>query len=965
MTEQPGPGQSDIPPKDRVPADKTPKVDRKEGEARYDKLVLGHPLHEIDIDQIVSMKVAQMLGLVPEGVPVECVPHVDDTALENPTVLAVEGFDSTRPGTNTLETGNFHNGAADEPAAYMLLTSVMTRVPDKNDPKYTDDGTGKFNRKLYSEDFNKALNSELGRMKVPKDARMKLQQLVWHLARSESRKKSRTEKITGKPPSERNEFDDVLCPDLLSYDDLDVFAKITGSIRDKIIMDDEGNKEERIFTAITEVTNELFDTSRTVKLSAIYGELLESVEEQKKTIRKELSHHFLKEDSYGKTTLNTRHLRMIKVSAGTRTFNVTYADISGKGIRWGGPWEAIETVRHHTRSDDNPRGEQTDVLVFVNDEFGPDGKPNGKKKVMVRIPPERSGKVPLDLKELATRLNESEALFGDGKPLVTVASYGGHTELIATPQFVGTGMEPTNMFVGIQSHLEAPRYTTEQFEAEAARFAEQIDTSTYTIQIEKPLNKYEIAQRSIVIAAPGREPIAITESDLPLFQAVMGGDRKANLAMVMEKTAMNEPKAVEALRTENARIELIRHLEEGNAPKMLEAMQHLSHEYIDALHGDVLLRMFDLIADDPVAISMVYNKMDTRFGIVGENTAEWMIQNPERYREMIHEYRSTVQSKVDWTLNHAIMRYVTDSRDVTLQERYAFAMEKILLSKPYRKAHADSMYQNDARTYDNHLNAMLRFVANADNDRLLRKAVARAVGVNYGPEMKAHWEDVALYDKTAFTDAFDAFPEELAEVVDAIEIDTSRKTIEGVPGSRIYEPTAEGIAASIQEQRERGVQRPIITFLVQISGRDTESMLQAKGIWLDTRSDKRMRIEFGTPDAKIKIGRWLKQEGKDRSYDQSEDPRVADEMIRIIKMIDELDPEPDPSKKAMIRVIRDGFSGPLDEDYDRKISTPHPRSKRKELLDFDIQKRLIHCTYMQGEKTYCDRIYLPEDQEEE
>lgn len=965
MAERHGPGSQDIPQKDpsqdQRRADATPKVDRKEGEARYEKLVLGHPLHEIDIDQIVSMKVAQVLGLVPEGVPVECVPHVDETALENPKVLAVEGFDSTRPGTNTLETGNFHNGPHDLPAAYMMLTSVMKRIPDKDDPKYADDGKGKFNRKLYSDDFNSLLNAELGKhIKSPytKADRQKLQHLVWHLARNESSKKSLYQPAPDEsiPP---NEFDDTISPDVLNHDDLKQIATITAALRDRILMDKEGNKEERIFAAINTAMDHLFDTSRTQLLSELYSEQIEAVEKQKRQVREQLTGHFITEDADGNTQLNRKHLRMVRLSNGLR---VTYADISGTDVRYGGPRIAMNLVKNHTRSLESPNGEETDILVFVNDEFGADGKKNDRKKVLIKVPIERSGKVDLDMQELAERLNASEELFGGGKPVVSLSRYGGHTELVASPQFVGTGLEPENVFTGLQSYLDVPRYTEAQFQKKAEAIARKLKIETYTIDRGKPSNKYEIAQRHIILTIPGREPIAISEEDIPIYEEVLTADVNSNMALLSENTPASEPKAIVARKIERAKVDLERYIEDVNAPRILEALQYLPTEYISSLDGETLLAIFESIADDPVAISQVYNKLDTRFGIMGENTAEWMITKPERYREMLYEYRSTVQSKVDWTINHVIQRYVTASRNVKLQERYAFTLEKILLSKPYRESHSDVLYAEGGKTYDNHLASMMRLVANTDIDRLIRKTIARVLGVNYGPEMKAHWEDLATEDKTAFIDAIDAFPDEFTEIVDVIELDPSIKSIEGVRGSRVFEPTAEGIAASIREQRERGVARPAISILVQISGRDTESALQEKGILLDNVTGKREKTEFTAPDAKIRVTRWLKQEGIDRSYEDSEDPKVADEIVRLIQMIDVLDPETEPEKKAMIRVIKDGFSGPLEEDYGRKISTPHPRSKRKELIGFDIQNRLFHCSYMQGEGVYCDRKYLREDE---
>ena len=69
-----------------------PEIKKKEQEARYSSLVLGHPIHEIDVDQICGVKVAEMLGLITTDVPVQCVPQVQEQLLEDPSVLVLEGF---------------------------------------------------------------------------------------------------------------------------------------------------------------------------------------------------------------------------------------------------------------------------------------------------------------------------------------------------------------------------------------------------------------------------------------------------------------------------------------------------------------------------------------------------------------------------------------------------------------------------------------------------------------------------------------------------------------------------------------------------------------------------------------------------------------------------------------------------------------------------------------------------------
>jgi RNase H-fold protein (predicted Holliday junction resolvase) len=497
-------------------AQETKRIER---EGQFDRLVLGHPLYEVDTDQIIGKKVAEMLELLPKGVPVECVAHVSDAHLDNTSTLVIEGFDPNRPGTNTPETGNFHNGPHDEPAAFMILKSILKNPPREDDPS-------------FASRFNELLGAELGKIpglhgKEKRPLRQKLLNLVFWLSERES-----TGQTTGK-------FKGIDYPRVLENDDLKVFSEIFNDLKYNIDSDGQGDKEARLFAAADELFDNLFDTSESRRpLSEIYNEQIEESRRRRAEVTRLLQEHLLIHDMSGEETgVNTQHLKTTRLSNGLQ---VTYVDISGTGIRHGGPRFAIEAVKRHTQSLEQPDGADTDVLVFANDEFGPDGKPNGRKKLMIKIPKEHHGAGKVNVEELAARLNESEKLFGGGETLISVATYGGHNEVVVSPQFEGTELDTEKIFVGVQNYADNPRYSASEFAERAKRFADKLGTTNYSIKLDEPQNEYDIAQRSIIIPRSNGGVVLVHEDELDLYESAFTETASENFQIVEQKTEKSE-----------------------------------------------------------------------------------------------------------------------------------------------------------------------------------------------------------------------------------------------------------------------------------------------------------------------------------------------------------------------------------------------------------------------------------------
>lgn len=887
--------------------------EKKEQEAPFKNIVLGHPIEEIDTDQMIAKKVAEMLGFFPHSaeIPIECVPHVSNEQLNDKSVFVVEGFDSSREGTNNLETGNFHNGPNDEPAAFMVLRSILK-----------DNSTS-------SEAFKQDINRELGRRIKDKNERQKLLHLVGWLSEGETKGKT-----TGS-------LKDWNYPRVLQNTDLAVFSKVFNGIKEQILNDEKKEKEKRLFAAVDDLFQRLFKAEG--NLNEIYKDEIAELKRAQEENNEKLEKHFLIYDSdENEIGLNKKHLRTAKLPT---NIHVTFADIRGLGIHHGGPGEAVDAVRRHSKSLQYPKGVDTDILVFANDEFGPDRKPNGRKKVMIKIPKEKSGTVNVNLQELAKRLNLSEKLFGGGEQLTSIATYGGHDEVIVSPQFEGTELDPDNLYVGLQNYFSEKRFTEEEFLERAKQFAQKLGVANYTTKIAVPRNEYEIAQRAFVIPRSGGGTVEIYEDELSLYESAFTKSADSNLRIVEQKTEKSEALEIKNKRAKMAREKLRESLVEGNATQILDALAYIPAQEISKLDEQTLFEIYDLIANDEVAISNVWNADDGRFGIEGENVPDWMLNTPDAYKKGRYDFLSTVQAKVDRIISDKLFRYVATKEHTEMHSKFALDLAKILTSSAYKNSHKNE-------SYDRHLQMMLQYIGvKNEKSKTARQMLSRLFSTSYGDEIKKHWQQIAQESPDLLLNAIDEFPHEFEEIIDTLQFDVSEHRIEGVKNSSKVEPDPEKIRERIEEQKKLGINPPRLTVLMEI-GRPIQSQLLASEIRTMGRDGKIRGEMVGVFDGVMKVNGFIAS--------RSEEKAIVKELIKQLAKIEETVNQLEKKDKPEIRIVFGSFPNTLMLAVAKALSNPDTGEKRVD-LGREFRERLITCQYDQLKHEFNDDYFVDEE----
>ncbi len=91
----------------------------------YNKVVFGHSMRDFDIDQCITFFYAKYAGIIGDDVEIVFNPSPSIEDINNSSTLVIEGISNAKTQLNNKKTGNFDNGANDDPAAFMFFEAFQ------------------------------------------------------------------------------------------------------------------------------------------------------------------------------------------------------------------------------------------------------------------------------------------------------------------------------------------------------------------------------------------------------------------------------------------------------------------------------------------------------------------------------------------------------------------------------------------------------------------------------------------------------------------------------------------------------------------------------------------------------------------------------------------------------------------------------------------------------------------------
>lgn len=864
--------QSPVPP----PSSEVEQPKEKLFPPKFDQVRIGHPLRGFDRDQAVALFIASKAQLITDDADISFTPFVDTGDLASETTLALEGFSPHKTVANNHEGSNFtNNPKTDAPAASELLQAYSRRFDTMVKAGELDAQTFKQIKELSA--WVKAVE-------------------------------------TGKP---------VPSPKELRLEDLEYFTQVFYAIKYDIAQNqDIEDKAGETVRQVQEIFETMFQKDGTA-LEQKYADVLARYEQKRDADFKKLNERIVKKNSEGKEELNSDH---VKVTQTLNGFNLTYVDVSGLDVESGGVSVATSAVKRLAKID-------THIVVLVDDEKDDQGNVLGKA-IKIKIPKEMADHprfAQLDLRELAMRLNLSEKLFGGGVNLLRNADFDGHPQVIGSPAWVGSQMEPGNVFIALQEYFDVPRYDEEQFASKVQKLAQKIDCDHYDEEIiDRPDDEYAVAQRSVLFRIPTKTGeyalVKINEQDIPLYEHVLKltDDQEHNREVLLEKTDFTESGEISTLREQLACISLERYIQEGNVAKILSIIDDLNPATIQNMEGDLLMRAFGCISSSSEGIAQVWDKDNLRFKTSRQFLPEWARPeiNLEQFKAARFDYLF-LQKKVDSFVVGALQEFIVNSGDVAIQEKFGEMLVSIATSDTYKQSHLDVVH-------DRLVQSILHFAADKRIDSDKRKEVLSSFVSHYGVEMSNHWRALTVSDEPLLNQIRAEFGNIVAPVLEQVPIVRKVDVIPGVPKSYVVHPDEEAMYEILQRQ-EATKREQIITVLTEIGRPITNSMKQKGIITLERDREN----QFITEKA-IDFSAIVKTEGFLRLDRQHRDQvKVALAIGNIVKEIAAVIP-----KDTKIRIIRGSFPGLLVSDLSILFSLDPeivPLRERIIICDFNQQ----------------------------
>lgn len=598
-------------------------------------------------------------------------------------------------------------------------------------------------------------------------------------------------------------------------------------------------------------------------------------------------------------------LKTITTFTGT---TIAFFDVRGLRVEAGGSSVAF-------------RETSADLVFLIDDVYDPENPDQVVgTQIIIKEPRKRDGvettpetSLPNLHTTLAERLTVSEKLFGHGLKLRK--TFGGHPGIVAAPAWIGSKLNPEDVWVAIQDFFNAPRYSKTEIDQQALALAEKVGTEKGLVDLAISNAPHQLAEWHIKLTIPNskgeQKVVTIPERDLALYQQVLTDNERANQALLLEKTTLTEPEAIAAARNQVALDRLTTAIDTNMATQALFVLDDVNTDFLKTLKPEMQLSLLKVLGQNDAAISQVWDKNNLVFTIT-ESIPDWIINDLEKYKAERFRYIS-VPSKIDTHLFNFLWQSLLTNQNSEQLHDLAQTCLTILTSDTYKKSHQEP-------GYDSLLSHLVMMLGHQEFPETLAGELLTTLLAKYPlDEMKLDWQRVPPTYLAALLQRFPGIGDALQTLVPA---DT--EVVSFIQDIEIKFPSQEGLDLSANTQ----------TIMVEI-GRPMIQDFLTKGSFIDDSATQKEHPQQFVGE--VKLARTLKLESR-------EDKQIADLIVAQIKAVAQLVPH------QRIRLVCGSFPNMLTRVLVKKIAQ----------LDADIQNRLVFCDFNFQDTQYYDHDWASE-----
>ncbi len=618
---------------------------------------------------------------------------------------------------------------------------------------------------------------------------------------------------------------------------------------------------------------------------------------------------------------------------------LAYLDTRDLDVTLGGTGAAVAAAQEE--------GLVADLVVLISDTVNDSVEKVGTK-VLIKIPKgQESNLAEVDLRTLLKgRLNQVESLFGHGYD----TDFGGHAGVIGSSREKGSGIDPKELWVSLQTFFEVPRYTQEDFHEKVREVAEDMfDTKIYNPNIiESGQNAFHLPERVAEFIVDGRI-IKLSESELPLYESYFVSMLDRNItafdSLMKGKTDISEPVEISNYRATNASISLHEQLKEPDTSviQILNTLNDLNPGQITGLPRTILIGILEKISTDPDAIDAIWNKDNLRYAITTQALPDWMPVGSEQYKDARFKSLS-LSYKIDKHLLEALIDEVI--ADPTILEDAGLKIFSILTSQSYTDSHQGAASDQLLSSYIKMCTDTNVLRENYPTAVTLLESLTSIEAARIVPHLKALTRSRPyIFNRAIDNDREHEGGGRIESLLTSLSILRTQDLydLRLQSESEVILATNQAVSESIERQRSEG-KDPIVSVLAEI-GRPVEDTIAAGGI---------LRVGERLPERNIELVSVLKVKGLLQLGPESNE--VQDITHTLYQQLTEtlaLAQGADGASK--IRLIMGGFPGPLTTSFlayiTERVIDPETSAQAVQL-----HQALIYTHFSQQDRQYNDMI---------